>query len=75
MSIRPTGNPTTPERWQELLEKLQYNTLTLSEAQELNAILLEQQEEARKHQDLAKLLAIGLGLFLLAQILRSSDKS
>ena len=65
-SITPTGNPITPERWQYLVSQLQMNTLTASEADELNAAMLEQQEEAKQKKDQATLLIIGLGIALLA---------
>lgn len=51
--------------------KLQANSLSQAEAEELHNALLEQQEEAKKKNDLAVLLAIGLGLFLLSSFLKN----
>jgi hypothetical protein len=67
--IKPGGNPINPERYQYLLNQMNQNSLTQPEAQEFNTALLELQEEARRSNDLAKLLAIGLGLIILAAIL------
>ena len=69
-AFAPKGNPIMPERWQYLTAKLQDNTLTIAEANELNTVLLEQQEVARQSDDLAKILLIGLGLLILASILK-----
>jgi len=68
--IRPAGNPVSSERWQDLLSKLQYNTLSIAEARELNAAFLEEQAAAKKRNDVAVLIAIGLGLALLAVLLK-----
>ena len=67
--INPQGKPITPERWQELLQKFQNNTISQNEALELNNAMVEQQEEARKNNDRTTLLALGIGLALLAVIL------
>ena len=42
--LNPPGNPVTPERWQGLLQKFQDNTITPTEALELNNAMVEQQE-------------------------------
>lgn len=70
LAIKPTGNPVTTERWRDLVMKLQANSLSRAEAEELHNALLEQQEEAKKKNDLAVLLAIGLGLLLLSSFLK-----
>ncbi len=67
--IKPEGNPINPQRYQHLLNQMNSNTLTQPEAREFNTVLLELQQEARQSNDLAKLLAIGLGLIILAMIL------
>jgi hypothetical protein len=72
--IKPKGNPISPERWQYLINKLQMNTLGTAEAQELNAAMIEQQEEAQKKNDQSTLLILGLGLALLAILLSSTNK-
>lgn len=69
--IKLSGNPVSPERYQYLLQRMNLNTLTQSEAQEFNTILLELQQEARQSNDLAKLLAVGLGLIILAALLKN----
>lgn len=69
LSITPSGNPITTERWQYLVSRLQMNILNFEEAQELNAVMLEQQEEAKQKKDQAVLLITGLGLALLAILL------
>ena len=69
--IKPPGNPITPERYRQLIARLNTNTLTHAEAQELNVALLELQQQAQANNDLAKLLAIGLGLLFLAAILKN----
>jgi len=68
--ITPAGNPITSERWQHLLSKLHANTLSVDEARELNAAFLEEQAAAKKRNDVAVLIAIGLGLALLAVLLK-----
>ena len=50
--------------------KLQTNQLTVEEARELNSALVEQQAEAKKKNDAASLIAIALGLALLAGLVR-----
>ena len=64
----------TPERWQGLLQKFQDDTITSAEALELNNAMVEQQEEARRTNDRTALLALGIGLALLAVILLSNKK-
>ena len=73
-SVRPAGNPITPERWAFLLEKMKQNTLTLDEALELNNAMVEKQQEAIRDKDNAALIAIGLGLALLAVVLLGARK-
>ncbi len=68
--IKPAGNPISAERWQELLVKLQKDSLSSNEARELNAAFLEQQEEAKKKNDVALLIALGLGMALLTSMLK-----
>jgi len=70
-SIKPGSNPINPQRYQYLLNQMNLNALTQPEAQEFNTALLELQQEARLSNDLAKLLAIGLGLVILAAILKN----
>lgn len=69
--IVPGGNPIDPARYQYLLGRMNANALIPSEGQELNTALLELQQEARQANDLSKLLAIGLGLLILAALLQS----
>jgi hypothetical protein len=68
--IKPGGNPIDPRRYQYLLNQMNTNSLSQSEASELNTALLELQQEARNGDDLGKLLIIGLGLLILASILK-----
>ncbi len=68
--IVPGGNPIAPARYQYLLNRMNVNVLTPSEGQELNTVLLELQQEARQANDLSKLLAVGLGLLILAALLQ-----
>ncbi len=70
--ITPGGNPIDPSRYQYLLNQMNSNALTQTEAQELNAALLELQQEAGKSNDVAKLLLIGLGLLILTAILKNN---
>lgn len=70
--ITPRGNPIDPSRYQYLLNRMNSNVLTQTEAQELNAALLELQQEASRSNDIAKLLLIGLGLLILAAILKNN---
>lgn len=67
--LTPPGNPITAERWDSLLIKLQSNQLTVDEAWELNAAFLEQQTEAKNKNDTTALIAIGLGIALLAVLI------
>lgn len=67
--LTPPGNPITAERWDSLLIKLQSNRLTVDEAWELNAAFLEQQAAAKDKNDTTTLIAIGLGLALLAVLI------
>lgn len=69
MGIIPKGNPITPERWQYLVNRLQLNALSSVEAEELNNAMIEQQAEARRNNDTAALLVLGLGIALLAVLL------
>ena len=50
--------------------KLRSNQLTAEEASELNTAFLEQQAEAKKKNDVTSLIALALGLALLAGLLR-----
>lgn len=68
--ISPGGNPVSAERWQYLLSRFQNNILSLDEARELQAAFLEQQEQARRKNDSITLIAILLGLVLLAVLLK-----
>lgn len=70
--ITPGGNPIDPSRYQYLLDRMNSNALTQIEAQELNAVLLELQQEASQGKDVAKLLLIGFGLLILAAILKNN---
>lgn len=70
-NVRPRGNPITPERWDELLKRLKANTLSHSQAEELNEAMLEQQDEAKTKNDNMTILVLGLGLALLAVLLSS----
>lgn len=69
--IVPGGNPIDPMRYQYLLDRMNLNALTPSEGQELNTVLVELQQEARQANDLSKLLAVGLGLLILAALLQN----
>ena len=70
--LRPSGNPISQDRWDLLLLKLQANQLTVEEARELNAEFVEQQAAAKQKNDVASLIAIGLGIALLAGLLREN---
>ena len=70
--ITPGGNPIDPSRYQYLLDRMNSNALTQIEAQELNAVLLELQQEASQGKDVAKLLLIGFGLLILAAMLKNN---
>jgi len=70
--ITPGGNPIDPSRYQHLLNRMNSNALTQTEAQELNTALLELQQEANRSNDITKLLLIGLGLLFVAAILKNN---
>ena len=70
-TFKAPGNPISQERWEYLLQKFKYNTLTQSEALELNNAFVEAQGEARQKSDNSSLLWLGLGLALIAGIMLS----
>lgn len=66
-----SGNRYPPDeaRRNTLLRKLQANTITRDEAIELNEILAAEEKAARERGDIATLVAIGLGIALIAALL------
>lgn len=70
MGVKAPGNPITQERYEYLLGKMGANSLSQNESLELNAALLELRKEAKDSNDLAKLLAVGLGLLILDTIMK-----
>ena len=69
--VPPSENPGEEMalRRDELLVKLRANEISRSEAVELNDILIDEQRAAERRRDIIALVAIGLGLALLASIL------
>ncbi|MBT97835.1 MAG: hypothetical protein CL902_04320 [Dehalococcoidia bacterium] len=67
------GNPMSQERWEELLGQLRANTISEQDAVLLNEAMLERQEEAKNKNEGWALLAIAVGLALLAVYLNSKE--
>lgn len=69
--VPPSSNPglEVVRRRDELLYKMRANTIARAEAMELNDILIRERNEARERGDTATLVAVILGLALLAAIL------
>lgn len=65
------GNPVPVEVRDDLLKKLQYGTITPDEGKELEDILRHELREAQDRKDTAVVLAIVLGLALIAVVLAS----
>ena len=69
LSGRAPGNPISVERWGYLLDRFDSNTLASQEAEELRQVFLERETKAKNERDIATLIAVGLGLALLAILL------
>lgn len=65
------ANPGPPDesRRNRLLRKFEANTITKDEAIKLNEILAVEEKAAKERGDVAALVAIGLGIALLAALL------
>lgn len=66
------GPEQTAQRRDQLLVKLQYSIITREEAIELTGILEEEKQKAKNKGDAATLIAVILGLALLASIVAKS---
>ena len=65
-------NPISEERWEYLLNRFSSNTLTQAEALELREGFTEREKKAKEEKDAVTLLALGLGIALLAVILNET---
>ena len=68
--VAPPGNPMLQERWDELLEKLEKETLLDDEAEELLAALLKRREQAKEEDDVITMMLLGPGIVLTKWRLR-----
>lgn len=71
--VDPPGNPMLKERWDQLLEKLEKETLLDDEAEELLAALLKRREQAKEEDDVVTIMLLGPGIVLTKWQLKQKE--